>query len=718
VSTTGGGNVSNGATIACSSTGGSSCAADYSRGSSASLTATPNAGYKFTGWGGDCTSAGTAATATVTMNADASCSASFIQNSPSTYRLTVSAPSGGSVSDGGVIACSSAAGSACAADYAAGTRVNLTETPASGYTFSGWTGSCASAGTAATATVTMNGDAGCGANFIQNAPSTYQLTVSTTSGGKVSGGSGTIACSSTAGGSGCSASYNANTTVTLTATADTGYIFSKWGGNCSGTSPTYTLTMTANESCSATFSANAPSSYTLNVSVTGNGTVIDQTANKLSCSSIGSASCSASYSPGATVTLAATAASGYTFAGWGGACASAGTGAASVTMSAPQNCSASFAVQAAASQTQFRGVDIALMEANGYTGWTQAAGPAAGSVYPVFDTRLFDYYKSKRVSTLRLMISWDALQPHLYDPIPNSSAAANYQTYLNNLTRAINYATNTDGLQVIIEPWQANSSGGAGGGRWRGCVIGAPASCSSSSLSPVPVPIDAFADFWGKMATLYKSNPRVSYALINEPNNQSTMTWFKAAQAAITAIRATGSTQRIFVPGNGWAAAASWNDTWPDSDSNKVSNAYAWLNANGTGKPLSDPLNNIFVEVHTYLDSDASGNSSSIASKTQARQNLAPTVNWAAANGLKVWLAEIGIDATATQSGFTSADAWRDFINYFNANSNTLIGYTWWAGREPAWWRDVKAPHFSVSPTSSSTYTGDTANMQMIQNDF
>ena len=85
-----------------------------------------------------------------------------------------------------------------------------------------------------------------------------------------------------------------------------------------------------------------------------------------------------------------------------------------------------------------------------------------------------------------------------------------------------------------------------------------------------------------------------------------------------------------------------------------------------------------------------------------------------------VYLGEIGIyaDANLDGQGFTPADAWADFVNYFAANQGPFIGFTWWAGGMPDWWSGLDAPYFSISPTDDINYTGDTANMQMIENDF
>ncbi len=211
----------------------------------------------------------------------------------------------------------------------------------------------------------------------------------------------------------------------------------------------------------------------------------------------------------------------------------------------------------------------------------------------------------------------------------------------------------------------------------------------------------------------------MEYGLINEPNDMSTMAWFSAAQAAITAIRNTGSTQRIHVPGNGYSAASTWTSNFYDTASTKRSNAYGWLNANGAGQPINDPLDNIVAEVHTYLDTDQGGGTTEITSITAARDHISVALNEAAAHGYRIYLGEIGLYAGATNA----PQAWADFIAYFNANagSGVFLGFTWFAGGDPLWWPDVAANgggHFSISPTSSATYTGDTVNMDMIENDF
>ena len=261
------------------------------------LTATPTAGNVFSGWGGACS--GTATTCQVTMNQARSVTATFV----TAYTLTTSVTGTGSIS-------SSPAGISCGADcsesYASGTSVTLTATPGVGQQFTGWTGCTAIVGFPNMCTVTMDQARSVTATF---AAIIWPLSVSVTG-----TGTGTVT-SSPSGincGADCSETYNDGTSVTLTATPGVGQGFTGWGGACSGTSTTCTLSMTAARSVSATF-APLPT-YQLDVAVTGSGSVTSSPSG-INCG----ADCLETYVAGTVVTLSQTPASGFEFAGWSGA---------------------------------------------------------------------------------------------------------------------------------------------------------------------------------------------------------------------------------------------------------------------------------------------------------------------------------------------------------------------------------------------------------------
>ena len=168
--------------------------------------------------------------------------------------------------------------------------------------------------------------------------STFALTASVTGNGVVAGGG--ISCTSS-GGSSCSSDEAANSTVTLTAQPGSGASFNGWGGACSGTSPSCSLTMNAAKSVTAAFSgqgAGGPASdFPLGVSVTGDGSVA---GGGIGCGS-GQTTCTVNQTSGSTVTLTATPDTGATFRGWGGACTGTST-TCSVTMNAAKSVTATF----------------------------------------------------------------------------------------------------------------------------------------------------------------------------------------------------------------------------------------------------------------------------------------------------------------------------------------------------------------------------------------
>lgn len=347
---------------------------------------------------------------------------------------------------------------------------------------------------------------------------------------------------------------------------------------------------------------------------------------------------------------------------------------------------------------RLRGTNLVGME--GRYGFDQANGPIPDKDYAVHSNQVIDYLARKKVNVIRFLFSWERMQSTLGGPIPAANSG-HYKAYFDDYKRVVDYATTAKGMTVIIEPWQASATGGAGGAMWRGNLVGGGVVTSAH-----------FADFWSKMATLYRGNPRVAIGLVNEPNKMSTMSWFAIAQNAITAIRAAGFTGDIHVPGNGWTSATGWNDSSYDTGSPKRSNAYGWLNARGVGLPLLDPLGRLVVGVHNYADADASGGSTAVVSSSITRTRLAGVVDWARANGLEVFVGEIGMYAGATNA---SAN-WKDFTSYLDANADTLVGFAWWACGKPGWWNDVGASgggHFSITPTGN--YTGDTVNMAMIE---
>lgn len=122
--------------------------------------------------------------------------------------------------------------------YTSGTTVTLTATPATGYIFTGWSGSAS--GTAASVAVTMNSNKTVTANFqVQTNTYTLSAIASPTGGGTITG----------------AGNYSSGATATLTASPAAGYIFTGWSGDASGTAASISIVMNGNKSATANFQA-------------------------------------------------------------------------------------------------------------------------------------------------------------------------------------------------------------------------------------------------------------------------------------------------------------------------------------------------------------------------------------------------------------------------------------------------------------------------------
>ena len=115
-------------------------------------------------------------------------------------------------------------------------------------------------------------------------------------------------------------------------------------------------------------------SFTLTVAKSGTGTgTVASSPSGISCGT----TCSASFASGTVVSLTATPDSGFTFAGWSGACS--GTGACSVTMDAAKSVSANFNSTPPAALSSITVSPTSVIGGNSSTGTLTLAGAAASN---------------------------------------------------------------------------------------------------------------------------------------------------------------------------------------------------------------------------------------------------------------------------------------------------------------------------------------------------
>ena len=278
---------------------------DYATGEAVSVTATAYAGYTFTGWSG--ASSSKDATVTITMDDSKELIANF---APQTYTLTINTnpPDGGSVSsDPGKSA------------YTYNEQVTVTATAREDYEFTGWSG--ASSSTEASVTITMDENRELTAGFRQTGivvpPSaSYTLTVSAS---PANGGTVSTNPSKT--------SYNANDNVYVTAEAAEGYRFAGWSGASASQNAGVTITMDGDKKLIAIFELRT---YTLTA-----------TANPSAYGSVSRNPDWTDYSHGTSVTVTASANSGYRFTKWTGASTSTSASAV-ITMDGNKTVTANF----------------------------------------------------------------------------------------------------------------------------------------------------------------------------------------------------------------------------------------------------------------------------------------------------------------------------------------------------------------------------------------
>ena len=267
--------------------------ASFNHGILASISATPNTGYSFSGWSGSGITDASAASTTVDMTEARTVSASFSIKSYSINSL-VSPQGTGSVTGSGT--------------YSHGDSITLTATPNTsfGYSFVNWSGSTSSVDNPLV--LEINSDLNITANFELKS---YNLTLIAETGGTVEGGG----------------TNTHGTLAPVSAIPDPGYTFTGWTGdgisdpNASST----TINMTQARSATASFSI---SSYSLVIS-SGSG---------------GTTSGSDNYKHNSMAIISATPELGYSFVSWSGEGITDSTSASTtVLMSENRSISAVFA---------------------------------------------------------------------------------------------------------------------------------------------------------------------------------------------------------------------------------------------------------------------------------------------------------------------------------------------------------------------------------------
>jgi uncharacterized repeat protein (TIGR02543 family) len=252
----------------------------YLEGDTATVQATPAAGYQFVRWQGDAT--GSENPLEITMDEDKSLVAVFTETITPIYSLTkVASPTdAGSISDDGD------------GQYLEGSTAMIEAFPAFSYVFDRWEG--AASGSDNPVAVVMDEDKEITAVFIQNVLPVVNLTkvVNPTEAGTISdSGEG---------------QYLQGDTATLQALPEPGFLFERWEGAATGSENPIEVVMDTSKTITAVFVENQGPALTLTMTVTPENAGIISDSQK------------GVYFQGDTASVEAMAIEGYSFVRWEG----------------------------------------------------------------------------------------------------------------------------------------------------------------------------------------------------------------------------------------------------------------------------------------------------------------------------------------------------------------------------------------------------------------
>ena len=392
-------------------------------------------------------------------------------------------------------------------------------------------------------------------------------------------------------------------------------------------------------------------------------------------------------------------------------------------------------IAAAATISTMFGVNLSGMEAS------QASVRYGSSTYPNRNYTVprkedLQYLHDTGVSKVRLPILWEILQPILASSPANSTVVSahniwwngvqnvkgGFDQYYQSYIQQVLDNAHAAGITVILDvhnycryrDFIYQGDGSVNGLTsssdkhylpWTSDNTQVQTRIFSKAVTPSLTQAD-YNDLWTRIATLWKGHPALEgFGLMNEPNSMPTSTsvtayndpyvsgnvedltiWPTYAQAAINAIRATGSTDKIYVGGNVWQTPVSWA-------------------SNNPSFPLTDSANNIVYEAHVYCDAasggfrfdydyevglgTSTGESGPINAQTLVNR-LTPWVNWLTANaGGKGAVTETGMPLQL--KGGVLDQRWvtefQNGVTYLNTNN--IPTFIWMGGNH---WSNMPYP--------------------------
>ena len=210
--------------------------------------------------------------------------------------------------------------------------------------------------------------------------------------------------------------------------------------------------------------------------------------------------------------------------------------------------------------------------------------------------------------------------------------------------------------------------------------------------------------FWTGFARNFPDDGSVLLDLVNEPRgfNDPAMTndweqWLRDSNLIIAGLRSNGIRHPILLEYPQWSATFRFQKK---EGPNKACESAGCAIDRGGG--LKDPLGLTFINGHRYFDKGSSGTSKECETKASGFVGFADQLR---RRGLKAYITE---SAFASHYGMKASCAAVavEVIAALRANSDVLLGITWWGGGR-IW---PESYLFKIDPPKAARFTAPTSN--------
>ena len=265
-----------------------------------------------------------------------------------------------------------------------------------------------------------------------------------------------------------------------------------------------------------------------------------------------------------------------------------------------------------------------------------------------FDIDEIDKYVKMNASVIRLPFAWQFMTPELGGEL-NKNYSAKYFSYVDRAIKLGAYA------MIDLHNYA----------RWDGMAAG-------QQLSNVTN--DHIASLWGKIAKKYAEEPKVIFALMNEPHSLEMQRWLPTMQMCVNAIReANATSQMVLISGDVHGSSKAFPE---------------WYR---TLKNVTNPdgsKENIAFELHEYLDS-ANGTLLGTNCTSNTTQYLKKVFNILKKDNRTAFFSDAG-----GQGSPTCIERLSEQLTYLNSKPEQFLGYTIWGAGSV---NDTITPQFGNS---------------------